>query len=297
MKISKLIALWGVLGLVTTGCTSEEETAASGGETETETESGDDDSDGDGATSTDGGDTTTTGADGDGGSSEDDAGFITAGDSDSGEPPPPAPNGGQCSADEDCESEKCFIAGGGFGVCSECKEDAECQDEEGVGSCGLDLSVQYAVCQDGSLGSSCQETASCEPGLFCSTVIDTGGFLPLDFCSECDTNEDCTEEGDICSPFLDQEGSFTGYKHCVQPGEHENGQLCPLDAEGAGVNEVCDSEACGVAELNMGVMITVGVCGECLDDMGCVDEMLGDTCNPPTLDTNGVSGATCSGGM
>ena len=304
MKISKLIALWGVTSLLTTGCSDDGETAVGeGGETDTETESADDDADGDGATSTDGGDAT-SGAEGEADSSEDGASFITAGDSDSGEPPPPAPNGGMCNADEECEDENCFVIGGAFGFCSECTEDADCQDEEGIGGCGLDLNVGYAVCQDGSLGSSCEETASCMGELVCAEVIDTGGFFPLDFCSECVTADDCPEptmEQDpfICSPFLVQDGALSGYRTCAQPEEHENGQLCPLDDAGEGEGAVCSSGYCGVAEVNMGITITIGVCGECVTDEDCVNDMLGDTCSPPTFDLMGGGGITpgsCSGG-
>ena len=48
----------------------------------------------------------------------------------------------------------------------------------------------------------CESTDGCADGLVCAELLDTGGFFPANFCSECETNAEC-DEGQTCTPTYD----------------------------------------------------------------------------------------------
>ncbi len=199
-------------------------------------------------------------------------------------PMPPQPNGSQCSLPEECESGKCFMVPMLGGVCSECVSDTDCP----MGTCAFDVSLGYAVCSDGGLGAMCDtpgQQGGCQDGLVCAELLDTMGFFPANFCSECAADTDC-DGGKLCNPSFDPMG-LGGYKACVDPGSVPNDQGC--DAAGSG-DQACMSGFCSEADI-MG-FLKIGICGECDPDtnMGC---MQGQTCNPPMADMNGLTGATC----
>jgi hypothetical protein len=201
----------------------------------------------------------------------------------SGDPPPPMPqpNGGQCMGPDDCKSGFCYEIPMLGGVCSECLTDEDCE----MGTCSLDPASLYAVCTDGSIGVMCSSDEGCMGELVCAELVDTGGLFPLNFCSECNADTPCPD-GQICSPVYDL-GMFQGYLGCVEPQSVPNGGGCPLDGF-MGDGEVCQSGFCGVADV-LGV-VPIGVCGECLTDMDCMDMQM---CTPPVADMMGLVGAVC----
>lgn len=202
--------------------------------------------------------------------------------------PDPQPNGSPCRGEADCESGFCYdnpLQGGG--ICSECLTDADCD----AGTCAIDFKgTGYAVCTDGSLGLMCSSDEGCMGDLVCTELINTGGLIPDDFCSEC-RNDDvpCADPMQICSPVYDL-ANLAGYYGCVDPMSVENGGGCPVDG-GVGDGTVCQSGMCGVAML--GGLFPAGVCGECLTDADCVAMGL-TTCQPPDADLMaGITPATC----
>lgn len=196
--------------------------------------------------------------------------------------PMPQPNGAQCDDAAACESEFCYQIPMLGGVCSECLVDTDCE----MGTCSLDP-AGYAVCTDGGIGVMCNTDEGCMGELICSELIDTGGLFNANFCSECRDDVPCAGD-QICSPVYDL-GNFAGYLGCVDPGSVPNGGGCPLDGV-MGDGAVCQSGLCGVATL--GGFIPVGVCGECLTDMDCMDMGL-TTCQPAAADMGGLQGAVC----
>lgn len=277
------MALWGVLALVPVGCGGDD--SPSSGETDTE---GADESTGGqtsnasntntSAGSADSGTSTTTSA---GSTTNDDGSFIND-DGDTGEPTP-QPNGAQCTSNDGCTSGFCYTVPMLGGVCSECLMDSDC----GSGTCSLDINMGYAVCTDGSLGKMCDSDDGCMGDLVCAQLIDTGGFFPANFCSECNADADC-EQGQFCSPHYDASG-FTGHLRCVDPGSVPDGEGCPIE-NGTGNGEVCEHGHCGVADVFMG-FVQLGVCGECSTDDDCPDN---GTCEPASVSQTGLQGATCS---
>jgi hypothetical protein len=182
---------------------------------------------------------------------EESAGFITNGMSDG--PIDPGPNGAMCSSNDDCTSGYCYEVPSLGGFCSECINDSDCD----AGTCSLDFNLLYAVCTDGQLGVMCDSTRGCMEGLVCEPLVDTGGFFPLDFCSECGAEAPCEGE-QLCTPVYDQV-AFQGYHGCVDPGSVPNGGGCPVN-DGQGDPAVCMSGNCAVANVFM--VVDIGVCGE-----------------------------------
>ena len=195
----------------------------------------------------------------------------------------PMPNGSPCMGEQDCESEFCYDIPMLGGVCSECLTDEDC----GKGTCAIDA-VGYAICTDGSIGLMCSSDEGCMGELVCSELVDTGGVFPANFCSECRDDDVPCMDGQICSPVYDLQ-NLAGYLGCVDPMSVENGGGCPINGV-MGDGTVCMSGACGVATL-FG-LIPIGVCGECVTDMDCVDIGL-TTCTPPSADMAGIMPAVC----
>jgi hypothetical protein len=264
-------------------------TRDSGSDDGTETDSsGTGDGSGDDGGTDDGGTGSDDGGTGDGGGDDGTTGGDDGGTTDDGSsaPPEPLPNGSPCTNNDDCESGFCYSTAMGS-VCSECLVDADC----GEGTCAIDIDAGYAVCTDGSLGMGCDSDEGCAGDLVCAELIDTQGYFPANFCSECKTTADCDGTA-ICSPHFDA-GAFSGYMECVEPGTVPNDQGCPVDDSGVGDDSVCESGYCGIADV--GGVVQIGLCGECDPDTG--DGCPGsETCNPPTADMSGISGAYCNGG-
>ncbi|MEM9460675.1 MAG: hypothetical protein AAGF11_41280 [Myxococcota bacterium] len=217
-----------------------------------------------------------------------DGSFLDPSSSSDDAPPEPQPNGSPCMEEAECESGFCYpnpLEGGG--ICSECVTDEDCDE----GTCAIDFTGSgYAICTDGALGLMCTTDEGCMGDLVCTQLINTGGFIPDEFCSEC-RNDDvpCPDPMQLCAPVYDL-ANLAGYHGCVEPMSVENGGGCPLDGA-VGDGAVCMSGLCGVAML--GGLFPAGVCGECLTDADCM--MMGlTTCQPPEADLMaGVTGATC----
>ena len=187
--------------------------------------------------------------------------------------------GDMCTIDDDC-AEDLFCNGvSGFGaVCSECGSDADCDQ----GNCTFDGA--YFICGDGSVGQMCETDEACGEGLYCAEVVDLGGLVNGNFCSECKDDSQCPE-GQLCAPQVEFTNLMdaSGQRTCIEPNTAPNDQLC--DAEGAG-DEQCEGY-CTTADIRG--QITLGVCGECETDVECG----GGTCMPATIGAGGLSGSTC----
>ena len=199
-------------------------------------------------------------------------------------PLPPQPNGAQCGSDAECESEKCFLIPMLGGVCSECLTDNDCAS----GTCSFDQTLGYAACSDGGLGAMCStpgEQGGCSDGLLCAELLDTMGFFPANYCSECIADTDCTN-GQLCNPIYDT-ANGSGMFVCVDAGSVENDNGCDLGGSG---DMACMSGYCGAVDF-MG-FFQLGVCGACDPDTndGC---MMGQTCTAGTADMSGLMGASC----
>jgi hypothetical protein len=196
----------------------------------------------------------------------------------------PFPNGETCASDEECESGICYQTALGS-VCSACRDGMMCRDEGDGINCTFNGT--FFECSDGSAGEMCDDAESCMEGLFCSTVVDTGGLIPDKFCSECDTSADCTDP-QICNPeFVPDPMAPTGENKCVDPGAIMLDAFCDHDGDG---DIACDSGHCVIADI-MG-LIMLGVCGECDTEMDCA---MGETCTPASIDVNTfmVTGSRC----
>lgn len=196
----------------------------------------------------------------------------------------PLPNGETCALDEDCESGICYETALG-NICSECGSAMDCVDADAGINCTFNGT--FFECSDGAAGEMCDDMASCMDGLFCSKVVDTGGLIPDQFCSECDTSEHC-DDPQICNPvFVPDIMMPMGQNICTDPGTVELDAFC--DHEGDG-DAACMSGHCVVADI-MG-LIMLGVCGECDTSDDCA---MGETCTEPMVDaqTFMVSGSRC----
>jgi len=201
--------------------------------------------------------------------------------------------GGTCMDPCDCASGNCFEISLGS-ACSECTSDAQCMAGGGPGTCSADFTLDppYARCTSGELGVMCQLGSNgCEPGLLCAQVLDTMGFLPDYFCSQCQTTADCMA-GLTCSPVIVYGGVAIseGSLQCVAPGSRVEGSLCPLLPSGLGDGSVCVSGKCAVTDVAGLGIVSIGVCSACGVDADC---MAGQTCMGANVDENGTTPAAC----
>lgn len=221
------------------------------------------------------GDVTTSSMDGS--SSDEEGGFIDMPDDDA-DGGAPGPLGGMCDSNDGCDSGFCYSIPMVGGACSECLSDSDCE----AGTCALNFQAGYAQCTDGSSGVMCDSDEGCTGDLVCAELLDTGGFFPANFCSECDDGTPCDDKSLICSPVYDL-ANLGGSLSCVTPQSVENGGGCPT-----GDGTVCATGFCGTASL---FGIELGVCGECVVDEDCGDPKL--SCVGPTADMSGLQHAVC----
>lgn len=201
--------------------------------------------------------------------------------------------GGTCMDPCDCASGNCFEISLGS-ACSECTSDAQCMAGGGPGTCSADFTLDppYARCTGGELGVMCQlGSDGCQAGLVCAQILDTMGFLPDYFCSECATSADCGA-GLTCTPVIVYGGIAIseGSLQCVAPGTLANGALCPLLPSGLGDGTVCASSKCAVTDVAGLGIVQIGVCSPCAVDGDCG---AGLTCMGVSVDENGTMPASC----
>lgn len=202
--------------------------------------------------------------------------------------------GGTCMDPCDCASGHCFEISLGS-ACSECTSDAQCMAGGGPGTCSADFTLDppYARCTGGELGVMCQlGSGGCQPGLVCAQILDTMGFLPDYFCSECATSVDCMA-GLTCVPVIVYGGIAIseGSLQCVPPGSLADGALCPLLPSGLGDGSVCASGKCAVTDVAGLGIVQIGVCSACAVDGDCP---MGTTCLGANVDENGTTAASCA---
>jgi hypothetical protein len=201
--------------------------------------------------------------------------------------------GGTCMDPCDCASGNCFTIAVGS-ACSECTSDAQCMADGGVGTCSADFTLDppYARCTGGELGVMCQlGSGGCQAGLVCAQILDTMGFLPDYFCSQCETSADCNA-GLVCVPVIVYGGIAisSGSLQCVAPSSLADGALCPLLPSGLGDGSVCVSGHCAVTDVAGLGIVEIGVCSSCAGDEDC---MVGQTCMGANVDENGTTPAAC----
>ncbi len=199
--------------------------------------------------------------------------------------------GSPCVDGCDCATGECFSVALGA-ACSECTSDAQCMNG-GAGTCSIDPSVDpiYARCTSGEQGVMCQPgSGGCQAGLVCAQIIDTMGFIPDYFCSQCATSADCPG-GQTCAPVVELQGVLGGgYLQCVAPGSLPDGGLCPLLPGGEGDGSVCVSGRCAVTDVGGLGIAELGVCSPCADDTDCAG---GQTCQSAVIDEMGATPAVC----
>lgn len=200
--------------------------------------------------------------------------------------------GGACMDPCDCASGHCFTISLGS-ACSECTNDGQCM-AGGVGTCSADFTLDppYARCTGGELGVMCEPgSTGCQAGLVCAQIINTAGFLPDYFCSQCATSADCTP-GNTCVPVVEYGGLAIaeGSLQCVPPSSLPNGELCPVLPAGAGDGSVCVSGRCAVTDVGGLGIVDIGVCSPCAIDGDCA---AGQACTGASVDENGTTPAMC----
>ena len=201
--------------------------------------------------------------------------------------------GGTCMDPCDCASGNCFEIALGS-ACSECTSDAQCMAGGGPGTCSADFTLDppYARCTGGELGVMCQlGSGGCQPGLVCAQILDTMGFLPDYFCSECETSADCGA-GLTCVPVVEYGGIAIseGSLQCVPAASLADGALCPVLPSGLGDGSVCVSGRCAVTDVAGLGIVQIGVCSQCGVDGDCP---MGTACMGANVDENGTTPAAC----
>lgn len=273
--------------LVGTGCGKEDDGDDGNAE---DTSGGEDDSTASGATATasNTGATATTTTASTTVDPSTDSGDDTMGtfeDSGTTDPVEPQPDGAMCTEDAECISGHCFVVGILGGLCGECNTDADCADTT-MGGCTIPNPLaqppQGAVCNTGEHGAGCMGDEVCMDPFICAEILNVPGVLVASTCSECTADADCGM--DLCSPSYDVL-NLSGSKDCVMPGSVPDGGGC--DFEGSG-DMACESGHCAIADV-MG-LLQLGVCSPCEVDADC---MMGETCDPPSVDlaTGLVAGA------
>lgn len=264
-------------------CVGEEDTASSGTPGETGTEPIPTEPSGDTSTTTS--DATTTGSltfgtTGEETTTEGSESSSSSSSSDTG--PMGPPNGSACQANDECASGACFSSILGS-VCGECLSDADCEF-----GCTppypLDPSQQWAVCNGGGLGDSCENSRACaSTDLQCVSFANVAGVLSISTCSECEASDDCPGAS-LCNEFFNA-GEFRGGFACVNPGSLFDGSFCTTGAVG---------EAACMSHCSPGTymgLFNFGVCSPCGSDGDCAPGM---SCAPPELD---LEAGTSSIGM
>ncbi len=191
-------------------------------------------------------------------------------------------NGSVCQTNEDCASGACYASILGS-VCGECLSDDDC--EYGcTPPYPLDPSQQWALCNDGELGDSCESSAACVSAeLQCVSFANVAGVLSISTCSECATSDDCPGSM-VCNEFFNA-GEFRGGFACVNPGSEFDGSFCTVGAIG---EAACISHC---AAGNYMGLFNFGVCSECGSDADCDAGM---TCQPPELDLDAGTSTTAT---
>ncbi len=196
--------------------------------------------------------------------------------------PDGSPNGAVCQDDDDCASAACYASILGS-VCGECLSDADCEF-----GCTppypLDPSQQWALCNEGKLGDSCEISESCASSdLQCVSFANVAGVLSISTCSECASNDDCPGSM-LCNEFFNA-GEFRGGFACVNPGSLFEGAFCTTGP----VGEAACMGHC--APGNYMGLFNFGVCSECGTDADCPTDM---TCQPPELDLEAGTSTTAT---
>lgn len=188
---------------------------------------------------------------------------------------PGLPDGEQCSVDDECASEHCYVAGVLGGLCGECSSDADC--EFGCNAPNpLAMPPEGSTCSEGNLGENCENDDGCV-GLECVEVINVPGVIEVSSCSECDVDADCMPDQN-CNVDISI-ADFDGVWTCVPTGSVPLGQTC--DTSGSG-DAACNSGAC--ADANIMGLLQIGVCSQCDDNGDCGP---GETCVDPEISLDG----------
>ncbi|MBL4684725.1 MAG: hypothetical protein JKY37_09070 [Nannocystaceae bacterium] len=217
-----------------------------------------------------------TGPDEDGGSSSDDGSPSDDGSSSGSESSSDGgggglPDGSQCVANNECQSQECFVAGQLGGICGECNEDNDCVN----GGCTQPnpLTSTPSVCNDGTPGSGCETDQACSGGLLCGTVLNIPNILVSTTCGDCLDDGDC-DVGETCQPDYNIT-DLTGVLGCVTSGSLPDGHGCDEDTGPS----ACASGHCPLT--NFMDVFQLAVCSECTDDVDCGPM---ETCAPPEID-------------
>jgi Cys-rich repeat protein len=190
------------------------------------------------------------------------------------------PNGSTCQTNDDCASGACYASILGS-VCGDCLSDADCEF-----GCTppypLDPSRQWAVCNDGGLGDSCEDSAACaSTDLQCVSFANVAGVLSISTCSECATSADCPGAM-VCNEFFNANELLGGFA-CTNPGSLFDGSFCTVGP----VGEAACMSHCSPGNY-MG-LFNFGVCSECGSDADCPDGLV---CTPPELDLDAGTATT-----
>jgi len=189
-------------------------------------------------------------------------------------------NGSVCQDNDDCASGACYASILGS-VCGECLSDADC--EHGcTPPYPLDPSQQWALCNDGELGDSCEDSSACASAdLQCVSFANVAGVLSISTCSECESGDDCPGSM-VCNEFFNA-GEFRGGFACVNPGSLFDGSFCTVGE----VGEAACMSHCSPGSYKG--LFNFGVCSECASDGDCSE---GLTCQPPELDLEAGTSTT-----
>ena len=162
----------------------------------------------------------------------------------------------------------------------ECRTDSDCPS----GGCTPPNPIARpqlgSTCNEGSVGSGCQNDAACQSGLFCAEVGSTSTGYVFQTCGECDPSVGCAGNS-LCNPSFEGAAS-RAVNRCVAQGSLVNGITCESDA-------ACASGFCTTLVFPEGS--EVGVCSHCSLDSDCAP---GLTCTSPSFHIDaGFEGAEC----